>query len=92
MKLTNCALINVCIFFFSICRINDYSQSLECELESLVGYCGAIVSIKHVHPVVAVALSSGRLFLCDKSNAQPLTELGKSIVIHCLTTRPMSNG
>lgn len=73
-------------------RINDYSKVVESDLESHVGYVGAIVSIKCIDLTVAVAFSSGRLFLCDKSTAQPITELGNASVIHCLSSRLVGDG
>jgi hypothetical protein len=76
-----------------VIKISDYNKSLECDYESLVGYVGAVVSIKFLQPyVVAVAFSSGRLFLCDKTTGNPLTELGKSPVIHCLSCRSVEDG
>lgn len=65
---------------------------MECDIESSVGYVGAIVSIKYIDLTVAVAFSSGRLFLCDKTSAQPITELGNASVIHCLSSRFVSDG
>lgn len=65
---------------------------MECDIESAVGYVGAIVSIKYVDLMIAVAFSSGRLFLCDKSTAQPITELGNASVIHCLSSRVVEEG
>lgn len=77
---------------FCVNRINDYSKTVESDLESHVGYVGAIVSIKYIDLNVAVAFSSGRLFLCDKTTAQPLTELGNASVIHCLSSRFVGEG
>jgi hypothetical protein len=75
-----------------ILKISDYSKASECDFESLVGYVGAVVSIKFLRSVVAVAFSSGRLFLCDSTSSQPVTELGKSPVIHCLSCRDTEDG
>ncbi|CAL8114388.1 unnamed protein product [Orchesella dallaii] len=74
-----------------VLKVNDYSKTVESDLESQVGYVGAIVSIKCIDTTVAVAFSSGRLFLCSKT-AQPLTELGNASVIHCLSSRSVGDG
>lgn len=73
-------------------KISDYSKCLECDYECLVGYVGAVVSVKYLSSIVAVAFSSGRLFLCDKTTSHPLTELGKTPVIHCLSCRSIDDG
>jgi len=74
-------------------RVADYSRvggdDGEGDFEGVVGYVGAVVAIRSLTPLplVAVAFSSGRLFLCNEKSPAPLTELGKSQVIHCLVSR-----
>jgi len=65
----------------------------ELEVEAQVGAAvGACVSIQGMGAVVAVAFSSGRLFLLNAEAGTVLTELGNSTLVHALACRSLPNG
>ena len=79
--------------FFCPYRVNDYGKLTEIDLEAQVGPCGAITCIEVIGSnLVAVVVSSGRLFLCSPSinNGQVISELGNNAVIHCLACRTIA--
>lgn len=72
-------------------RVSDYGKITEIDLEAQIGSCGAITFIETIGTsLVAIIVSSGRLFLLGPDNGSVVTELGSSGTIHCLTCRPIS--